>query len=91
MFHRYITASSGRKIDFDRAALLMDQELFHKCHRNVIKTYQPVGFNTFDLEIATRMNGDPLQLLWIQYCYAHKIKYNEPFEPDVSMTWDAKP
>ena len=91
MFHRYITASSGRKIDFDRASLLMDQELFHQCHRDVIKFYQPQGFNTFDLEICTRMWGDPLQFLWNRYCTFHREKYGKPFEPDVSLTWDTKP
>ena len=49
MFHTYVTASSGRKIDIDRARFLMDDELFAEAHRELIKSMTPQGFNPFDI------------------------------------------
>ena len=49
MFHTYVTASSGRKVDIDRARFLMDQELFNQVHLEVIKWVCPTGFNPFDI------------------------------------------
>jgi hypothetical protein len=39
-----------------------------------------------------RVLGEPrksyVQAIWDGYCSAHAFKHGEPFEPDISMTWD---
>ena len=59
MFHTYVTASSGRKVDIDRARYLMDDELFDEVHRELIKTMSPTGFNPFDIACVERMCFPP--------------------------------
>lgn len=93
MFHTYVTASSGREIDFDRARYLMDDDLFHEAHKQLIDFICPSGrFEPFDVAVAERM-GYTTEVkagrVWHSYCRAHLAKYGEPFVPDVSETWDA--
>ena len=91
MFHTYITASTGRKIDIDRASFLMDKELFADAHRALIKWICPNGFNEFDVAMGERFGGTKeknAQQVWDAYCYSHKAKYSEPFAPDVDQNWD---
>ena len=91
MFHTYVTARSGRQIDIDRARWLMDDELFHEAHRDLIKYMTPVGFNPYDIATAERMHwpGWKAQRVWRVYCSLHESKYGTPFEPDVDPEWDA--
>lgn len=87
MFHTYVRASSGRQIDFDRARLLMDDDLFHAAHREVIAMHA----TPFDRAVADRMGSSQssrLRSVWCNYCQRHREKYGEDFLPDVSMTWD---
>ena len=91
MFHTYITASSGRKIDFDRAAFLMDNELLADVMRRLIKRTCPDGFDAFNVAIDEAM-GNTMEIkangVWHSYCRAHEAKYGEPFAPNVDPTWD---
>ena len=92
MFHTYVTASSGRKIDIDRARFLMDDELFAEAHRELIKSMTPQGFNPFDIACAERMFYPTMEhkawRVWRNYCHRHLEKYGEPFVPDVDPNWD---
>ena len=56
MFHTYVKASSGAKIDIDRARYLMDDALFYEAERDIVKMMTPCGFNPFDIAVAKRMN-----------------------------------
>lgn len=92
MFHTYVTASSGRKIDIDRAMLEMDLDLFAEAERAMIKFICPNGFNPFDIGVAERMGYTTevkAGIVWRHYCGLHEKKYGVPFVPDVSLTWDA--
>ena len=90
MFHTYVKASSGAKIDIDRARYLMDNALFCEAERDIVKMMTPCGFNPFDIAVAKRMN--PSEMLaarvWHNYCRLHQEKYGAPFEPDVNPDWD---
>lgn len=88
MFHRYVT-HNGEKIDYDRAAWLMDKGAFEKA-----KAGLPIalGVDPFDVATSARM-GHPtvspktpaqeLQALWDLYCIAHESKFGRPFNPEV--------
>lgn len=91
MFHTLVTARSGRQIDVDRARYLMDDALFAEAHRDLIKFMSPVGFNPFDIACAEHnySPGFKEHRVWRVYCALHEAKYGEPFEPDVSETWDS--
>lgn len=87
MFHTYIIARSGRKIDFDRARLTMDDALLNEAHKSVIASFA----SPFDRAVADRMGINRearVRRVWIEYCRRHREKYNEEFEPDASPTWD---
>ena len=91
MFHTYVTASCGNKVDIDRARWLMDDGIFHAVHQTAIKNASPVGFSPFDIDVAQRMDSKnrPLpQRVWEAYCAKHAEKYGQPFEPDVNPHWD---
>lgn len=79
MFHTYILAASGNKVDIDRASFLMDKELLQK------------SIDAMKEEIATCPREDALygpQWIWDYYCERHAEKYGESFVPDVSPDWD---
>ena len=92
MFHTYVTASSGRKVDIDRARYLMDDELYAEAHRELIKTMSPYGFNPFDIACFERnvfpTTESKAWEVWRNYCRRHLAKYGEPFAPDVDPNWD---
>jgi hypothetical protein len=74
MFHTYVTASSGRQVDIDRAHFMMDHELFDQVDR----------------EVRTGATTEAMaQRVWAGYCQAHLAKYGTPFAPDVAENWDA--
>ena len=103
MFHRYVTASSGRQVDYDRAVWLMDRELLSQAtemaRADQEYTNDPDGF---DMAIHRRMCEDsgqacdtvPLpdkalhEYIWSHYVRLHRRKYHRPFEPDVSLSWE---
>ena len=102
MFHRYIRAGSGRKVDFDRAKWLMDRGLLASAWKNTMRDAEKIadGINEELTEFAiARGVAPPPQLpaseedllgeVWSAYCEAHYLKYGELFEPDVSSSWDA--
>lgn len=92
MFHTYITAKSGRRIDIDRARLIMDDTIFQEVHASVVRRAYPNGFGQNSQALAQRIGNtrDHLaQLIWVGYCQRHFAKYGSPFEPDESQTWDA--
>ena len=90
MFHTYVTASSGNKVDIDRARYLMDDALFAAAERELIKLMTPNGFKPFDIHAANavRPPGWKAEYVWARYCRLHEAKYGEPFEPDVDPAWD---
>ncbi len=101
MFHTYVTASSGRKIDVDRAWYLMDKELLAEARRKTLRSFREgtraaqfeckrLGFPDHDrlhFDRATRRQ-DVNTVTWAAYCNLHEAKYGEPFEPDHSLSWD---
>jgi len=104
VFHRYVTASSGRKIDFDRASFLMDKELLQRARdearQHMDKVNDPVGFDMLRVQRAVEHGETPLMnlplterhmldFIWARYCHFHRNKYRSSFEPDVSSSWDA--
>lgn len=91
MFHTYVTASSGRQIDFDRARYLMDDALLAEAEKARIKWVCPAGFNPFDIAAAERMGytkEQGAQAIWQHYCRLHEARYGQSFVPDVCATWD---
>ena len=77
MFHTYVRGLHGQKVDFDRAAWLMDLALLEaaKALRGSER----------------RAPGDPdtvAQRVWNTYCELHREKYAVWFGPDVDETWD---
>lgn len=98
MFHRYVMTSSGRHVDFDRAAWLMDRGLLDEAAEWVEKNWKDIeaDYNLgnkimFGKAARERSFTDShrLELLWGRYCDLHYEKYDEPFEPDQSLSWDA--
>lgn len=87
MFHRFIT-HNDKKIDYDRAAWLMDREVFAEARAALPSA---LGQTDFDHAMAKKMTTQPttltkdqiLQVLWDNYCIKHEIKYGVPFDPDV--------
>ena len=93
MFHTYITASSGRRVDFDRASYLMDGELFGEAHRNLIKTMCCGDrFSPFDVAMYEQFHFPTIEAkanrVWRVYCRLHQEKYDCEFTPDVDPAWD---
>jgi hypothetical protein len=83
VFNRTIEASSGTLVDFDRASLLMDKELFQRA---------------FDAIRNDRDNCPPwdmsfcgAQRVWDSYCQRHLGRYRKPFAPDVTPGWGEPP
>jgi hypothetical protein len=94
MFHRYITAATGRQIDIDRASYLMDKTLWQPVKAASIAR---LGLSPFDFDCAKR-NGmaaprasEPvmLQAIWEEYCRAHFNKHGEDFVPNADPEWDS--
>lgn len=86
MFHTYILTSHGAKVDFDRAARLMDLDLFEQANKAAV-------LDPFDLGCAMRNNmagwfGSRAQRVWNAYIALHRKKFSEPFEPDDNPIWD---
>lgn len=79
MFHTYVRATSGRKIDFDRATWLMDQSLLRQAEKAMEKE-----------RAAAPIDGASYgaQWLWGYYCERHWEKYGEAFRPDEDESWD---
>lgn len=90
MFHTYVKASSGAKIDIDRARYLMDDVLFKRAYLTMLRETFPNGLEPFDIGIHERVRGVEYnaQQTWLKYCVLHKKKYGEAFIPDVDPTWD---
>ncbi len=91
MFHTYVTASSGAKIDIDRARYLMDDELFEEAYRQTLDDQFHGRPTLFDIAVAERVGHGTsyrAQQTWNKYRDAHLQKYGEPFEPDVNPNWD---
>jgi len=106
MFHTYVTASSGRQIDFDRARLLMDEailawaeQMWRDTFRRLQKTpvRGPGHVEHPDIRVLGGLESIARGVLkvpsrpqdvWEWYCHRHAVEYGEPFEPDVSLTWD---
>lgn len=105
MFHRRVQASSGRWIDYDRAVLLMDQELLGQAtelaRADQKRINDPDGW---DMAIHRRMREalgqvcDTVPLpdkrlydcIWFHYVRLHRRKYHRAFVPDVSLSWEGK-
>ena len=96
MFHTYVLASSGRKIDYHRAMWLMDRKLLIKAKANSIVDLQK-SLALYHAALEGRglpyRSGPPtskeiIQNEWERYASLHYTKYGEHFEPDVSLTWD---
>jgi hypothetical protein len=91
MFHTYVKATSGNKVDIDRARYLMDDALFRDAERDVVRRICPAGFNPFDIATAERCGYTTeykANMVWHNYCRRHMEKYGTPFEPDVDPEWD---
>lgn len=86
MFHTYVTASSGRQIDFNRAEPLMDKDLLEAA-------IEAGGLAGFDF-VHARREGSRIKVdarvqdVWHIYCARHIDRHGDPFVPDVSLTWD---
>jgi hypothetical protein len=79
MFHTYIRAASGNRVDIDRASFLMDRELFES------------AIETMRRERDTCPRPDAsygAQWVWDYYCQRHRERYGEPFVPEVNPAWD---
>jgi len=79
MFHRYALAASGKTVDVDRAAYLMDDDLRAQADELMRK------------EMTENPGSDAdhrMQRLWDTYCALHRQTYGEPFQPDVDPDWD---
>ncbi len=96
MFHSYVLASSGRRIDYHRAMWLMDRTLLVKAKANSIVDLQE-SLALYHAALEGRglpyRSGPPtsqeiMQNEWERYASLHYRKYGEHFEPDVSLTWD---
>lgn len=97
MFHVYILASSGRRIDYHRAMWLMDRKLLVKAKANSIVDLQE-SLALYHAALEGRglpyRSGPPTsqeikQNEWERYTSLHYTKYGEDFEPDVSPIWDS--
>jgi hypothetical protein len=103
MFHRYVTASSGRRVDYDRAVWLMDRELLRQATEMARADQKSINDpDGFDMFIHRRMWEDmgevcdtvPLpdealyEYIWSRYVRLHRRKYHRAFEPDVSLSWE---
>jgi hypothetical protein len=94
MFHRYIIASNGRKIDIDRASYLMDKSLAGQVYHTAM---EGLGLAPFDFATAKRMGCKPprateaaiLQAIWNEYCRAHFNKHGSAFIPNADPHWDS--
>lgn len=99
MFHTYVTASSGRQIDVDRAWYLMDKKLLAEAEVSSCRVCYD-GEDAWKVEAARHRLSDPallklnvrghsrVDVQWAIYCLLHEAKYGEPFEPDHSLSWD---
>ncbi|WP_299476971.1 hypothetical protein [uncultured Paracoccus sp.] len=86
MFYTYILTSRGEKVDFDRAARLMDMDLFEQANEAAV-------VDPFDLGCAMRsgMAGhlkSRAQRVWNCYVKMHREKFGEEFGPDATPGWD---
>lgn len=100
MFHTYVTASSGRKVDVDRAWYLMDKALLAEARelmeRDIAaseyfnrKGYERSGLRYTEKPFGYEENRmGRARLLWSIYCRMHAAKYGKEFEPDHSLSWD---
>lgn len=87
MFHRYVD-HNGQKIDYDRAAWLMDKSVFDDA---VAALPAALGQTDFDRAVAERNSfripevtpERELQTLWDLYCALHERTHGKPFNPDV--------
>lgn len=102
MFHTYVTASSGRQVDVDRAWYLMNKSLLNEAWKSC-RTIQNDGADGWQKETKRLGLSKPARFLfhrkahgrsanevaWAIYCILHEEKYGEPFEPDHSLSWDS--
>ncbi|WP_106753519.1 hypothetical protein [Pannonibacter carbonis] len=86
MFHTYVLTAATRpgggakKVDFDRAAYLMDKALLTASVLAMEdeRDNYPRHDCTYDA-----------QWVWDYYCERHAEKYGVSFTPDVDPEWDA--
>lgn len=79
MFHTYVLASSGNRVDIDRASFLMNHDLYQEAISAIHREWQ----------LAPQWNAaDGAQWVWDYYCRAHYDHYGRYFEPDVDPSWD---
>lgn len=91
MFHTYVCTSVKTQVDIDRARYLMDDELIEEAYKQVLDEQFHGRPTPFDIAVAERMGHGAAfraQQTWNKYCHAHKLRYGEPFEPDVNPDWD---
>jgi hypothetical protein len=79
MFHTYVFAQSGNKVDFDRASFLMDRDLLKAS----------IEAMRHERDTCPRWDATyGAQWVWDYYCERHFELYSEYFVPDVDPTWD---
>jgi len=92
VFHTYVTASSGRTVDFHRARTLMDRGLLRDAVK-AMNAAMSTGVSDWDKSCAERngMTFNPFgpQWIWDHYCERHREKYDTDFQPDADPSWDA--
>lgn len=78
MFHTYVSRMAEGKVDFDRAAFLMDKALLNAA----------IEARDSEKERNPQVNADhDAQWVWDTYCKLHLEKYGVPFEPHINPDW----
>jgi hypothetical protein len=80
MFHTYVLAASGTRVDIDLAwHVMMSGELFHAA---VVAAKR-------EREASSGWDANrSVQRVWDHYCALHLEKCGTPFEPDVNPDWE---
>ena len=84
MFHTYVTAFHGGRVDMDRAQFLMDKELVRDAI-DLVESNRPAEDDRGEDDRTL----DEEQAIWTAYSRAHREKYGADFRPDADATWDA--
>lgn len=79
MFHTYVTAEHGNKVDFDRATWMMDRTLLEEAM---------VLLNEYAKSKPGLTKESAAMFAWGAYCAGHYLKYGEPFVCDFDPYWD---
>jgi hypothetical protein len=78
MFHTYVLSGCNTQVDIDRAAFLMDHDLWEQAQYDMQQ----------EKKHPTRRDATyDAQWVWDHYCSLHFKKYQVSFQPDCDPDW----